>query len=47
MSEAHYSPYTAHLKATKMCQNFRASFWWEGMKKDNQLWTKLLNMPTN
>ena len=34
MSEAHYIPYTAPLGATKMYQNLRINFWWEGMKKD-------------
>ena len=34
MSEAHCTPYTAHPGTTKMYQNLRKIFWWEGMKKD-------------
>ena len=34
MTEAHCTPYTAHPGATKMYQDLRTNFWWEGMKKD-------------
>ena len=34
MAEAHSTPYTAHPGATKMYQDLRSNFWWEGMKKD-------------
>ena len=34
MTEAHCTPYTAHPGATKMYQDLRSNFWWEGMKKD-------------
>ena len=34
MREAHCTPYTAHPGATKMYQDLRANFWWEGMKDD-------------
>jgi len=34
MTEAHCTPYTAHLGTTKMYQDLRSNFWWEGMKND-------------
>jgi len=34
MMEAHCNPYTDHSGATKMYQDLRTKFWWEGMKKD-------------
>jgi len=34
MQEAHCIPYTAHLGSTKMYQDLRQNFWWDGMKMD-------------
>ena len=34
LSEAHDTPYTAHPGSTKMYQDMKAKFWWDGMKKD-------------
>lgn len=34
MSEAHDIPCTAHPEGTKMYQDLKEKFWWEGMKKD-------------
>lgn len=34
MSEAHETPYTAHPGSTKMYQDLKKSFWWNGMKRD-------------
>ena len=34
MSEAHDTPYTAHPGSTKMYQDLRQKFWWDGMKRD-------------
>jgi hypothetical protein len=34
LSEAHDTPYTAHPGNTKMYQDLKSRFWWEGMKKD-------------
>ena len=34
MKEAHSAPYTAHPGSTKIYQDLRHNFWWDGMKKD-------------
>jgi len=34
MAEAHHISYAVHPGATKMYQDLRTNFWWEGMKKD-------------
>jgi len=34
MEEAHHTPYTVHPRVTKMYQDLRTNFWWEGMKRD-------------
>ena len=34
MIEAHHTPYMVHPGATKMYQDLRTNFWWEGMNKD-------------
>ena len=34
MEEVHYSSYTIHPGSTKMYQDLKEFFWWEGMKKD-------------
>ena len=34
MSEARETPYTAHPGSTKMYQDLKKSFWWNGMKRD-------------
>ena len=34
LSEAHETPYSVHLGATKMYKDLKRSFWWPGMKKD-------------
>ncbi|CAL8153028.1 unnamed protein product [Prunus armeniaca] len=34
LHEAHYSSYTIHPGSTKMYQDLRRQFWWNGMKKD-------------
>jgi len=34
MKEAHSTPYTAHPGSTKIYQDLRHNFWWDGMKKD-------------
>jgi len=34
MTEAHCTPYTAYLGATKMYQDLRSNYWGEGMKDD-------------
>ena len=34
MSEAHETPYTAHPGSTKMYQDLKQNFWWDGMKSD-------------
>ena len=33
MSEAHETPYTAHPGSTKMYQDMKKQFWWDGMKR--------------
>ena len=48
MTEAHCTPYTAHPGATKMYQDLRTNFWWEGMKKDIAKFVqRLSDMPTS
>ena len=32
MQEAHCTPYIAHQGSTKMYQDLRHNFWWDGMK---------------
>ena len=32
MNEAHCTPYTAHPGSTKIYQDLRHNFWWDGMK---------------
>ena len=32
LKEAHCTPYTAHPGSTKMYQDLRHNFWWDGMK---------------
>ena len=34
LSEAHESSYSIHPGGTKMCEDLRQIFWWDGMKKD-------------
>ncbi|KAL1549147.1 hypothetical protein AAHA92_17282 [Salvia divinorum] len=34
LTEAHETPYTAHPGSTKMYQDLKGSFWWDGMKRD-------------
>ena len=34
LEEAHFSTYSVHLAATKMCHNIKDLYWWDGMKKD-------------
>ena len=34
LPEAHESSYSIHLGGTKMYENLRQLFWWDGMKKD-------------
>ena len=34
LSEAHTTPYSVHLGATKMYKDLKEGFWWPGMKKD-------------
>ena len=34
MEEVHHSSYTIHPSSTKMYQDLKEFFWWEGMKKD-------------
>ncbi|KAL1564196.1 hypothetical protein AAHA92_06571 [Salvia divinorum] len=34
LTEAHETPYTAHPGSTKMYQDLKRSFWWDGMKRD-------------
>jgi len=34
MKEAHSTHYTAHPGSTKMYQDLRYNFWWDGMKVD-------------
>jgi hypothetical protein len=34
LEEAHFSPYTVHLGGTKMYQDLKRCFWWNGMKRD-------------
>ena len=34
LSEAHETPYSIHPGATKMYQDLREHFWWNGMKRD-------------
>jgi len=34
MQEAHRSPYATHLGGTKMRENFKQKFYWDGMKRD-------------
>ena len=34
LQEAHYSPYTIHPGSTKMYQDLKTKFWWDGMKGD-------------
>ena len=34
MREAHNTLYTAHPGSTKMYQNLRHNFWWNGIKRD-------------
>ena len=34
MKKAHYTLYTAHPESTKMYQDLRHNFWWDGTKMD-------------
>lgn len=34
LEEAHSSPYSVHPGSTKMYNDLKAVFWWEGMKRD-------------
>ena len=34
LEEAHQTPYTIHPGATKMYQDLKQLYWWDGMKKD-------------
>lgn len=34
MDEVHNSTYTIHLSATKIYQDMKQVYWWDGMKKD-------------
>jgi hypothetical protein len=34
LEEAHFSPYTVHPGSTKMYQDLKKRFWWNGMKQD-------------
>jgi hypothetical protein len=34
LEEAHFSPYTVHPGGTKMYQDLKRRFWWNGMKRD-------------
>ena len=34
MSEAHSSGYTVHPGGTKMYQDVKSHYWWNGMKRD-------------
>ena len=36
--EAHSTPYTAHPGSTKMYQDLRHNFWWDGMKTSLSLY---------
>ncbi|XP_057965453.1 uncharacterized protein LOC131156017 [Malania oleifera] len=33
LEKAHKSMYTVHPSSTKMCQDLRETFWWNGMKR--------------
>lgn len=34
LKEAHHSAYAVHLGATKMYQDLKQLYWWDGIKKD-------------
>ena len=34
LQEAHHSRYTIHPRVTKMYQDMKRMYWWQGMKKD-------------
>ena len=34
LHEAHYAPYNVHTRATKMYHDIKATYWWNGLKKD-------------
>jgi hypothetical protein len=34
LEEAHFSPHTVHPGGTKMYQDLKRRFWWNGMKRD-------------
>ena len=34
LTEAHGTPYALHPRSTKMYQDLKQNFWWNGMKKD-------------
>nr|GEV50124.1 DNA/RNA polymerases superfamily protein [Tanacetum cinerariifolium] len=34
LSEAHSSPFSIHLRSTKMYRDLKQNFWWNGMKQD-------------
>ncbi|XP_070043102.1 uncharacterized protein [Nicotiana tomentosiformis] len=34
LGETHYSRYSVHPGATKMCHDIREIYWWDGIKKD-------------
>ena len=34
LDEAHGMPYAMHLRATKMYNDVKRSFWWHGIKRD-------------
>ncbi|MBM1019729.1 hypothetical protein JQN38_25530, partial [Escherichia coli] len=38
LQEAHASPYSIHPGSTKMYQDLKTQFWWEGMKEDVAKW---------
>ena len=34
LHKAHYVPYNVHPRATKMYHGIKATYWWNGLKKD-------------
>lgn len=47
LDEAHKSAYSLHPEATKMYQDLKQIFWWEGMKQNMANCVTMPDMPTS
>nr|GFA98590.1 retrotransposon protein, putative, Ty3-gypsy subclass [Tanacetum cinerariifolium] len=45
LSEAHSSPFSIHPGSTKMYRDLKQNFWWNGMKRDNEVGERVIEGP--